>query len=608
MNARKFLLIAALFVLAIVVVACATPTPTPAPIPTPIPPTAAPKPTEAPKPTVAPTKAAEPTKAPEPTKAAVATTAPMAAAFDMKAALDKYFSAIPDGYYNIAPAAANDQMKATKTFLLDMREASEITANGWVEGETNIPTRTLIKNLDKLPADKAAPILVMCGSGVRSPMGMVALQLLGYTNVKNVQGGFGAWKTASLPVKTEGQPPAPMAGMAIAADKDLVAALDKFFSGLPDGFNNTAPAAINDQIKATKVTLIDVREASEFATGTIEGAVSVPVRTLIKTDKLPADKTAPVVLVCASGHRGMMSIVALNLLGYTNVKNLAGGLNAWKAANLPVTAGSSSTTTAPAAAFDMKAALDKYFSAIPDGYYNIAPAAANDQMKATKTFLLDMREASEITANGWVEGETNIPTRTLIKNLDKLPADKAAPILVMCGSGVRSPMGMVALQLLGYTNVKNVQGGFGAWKTASLPVKTEGQPPAPMAGMAIAADKDLVAALDKFFSGLPDGFNNTAPAAINDQIKATKVTLIDVREASEFATGTIEGAVSVPVRTLIKTDKLPADKTAPVVLVCASGHRGMMSIVALNLLGYTNVKNLAGGLNAWKAANLPVVP
>jgi rhodanese-related sulfurtransferase len=525
------------------------------------------------------------------------------AAFDVKAALDRYFSAIPDGYYNLAPAAANDQMKATKTFLLDMREASEITTNGWVEGETNIPTRTLIKNLDKLPADKAAPILVMCGSGVRSPMGMVALQLLGYTNVKNVQGGFGAWKTANLPVKTEGQPAAPVAGKAIDADKDLVAALDKFFTGLPDGFNNTAPAAINDQIKATKVALIDVREASEFATGTIEGAVNVPVRTLIKSlDKLPADKTAPVVLICASGHRGMMSIVALNLLGYTNVKNLAGGLNAWKAANLPLVG-------APAAAFDAKAALDKYFSAIPDGYYNLAPAAANDQMKATKTFLLDMREASEITTNGWVEGETNIPTRTLIKNLDKLPADKAAPILVMCGSGVRSPMGMVALQLLGYTNVKNVQGGFGAWKTANLPVKTEGQPAAPVAGKAIDADKDLVAALDKFFTGLPDGYNNTQPAAINDQIKATKVALIDVREASEFATGKIEGSVNVPVRTLIKSlDKLPADKTAPVVLICASGHRGMMSIVALNLLGYTNVKNIAGGLNAWKAANLPVVP
>jgi rhodanese-related sulfurtransferase len=334
MNVKKFLLIAMLFVIALSAVACATPTAEPTkPLPTVAPkPTDMPKPTEAPKPTDMP----KPTEAPKPTVTAAPTTAPMAA-FDVKAALDRYFSAIPDGYYNLAPAAANDQMKATKTFLLDMREASEITTNGWVEGETNIPTRTLIKNLDKLPADKAAPILVMCGSGVRSPMGMVALQLLGYTNVKNVQGGFGAWKTANLPVKTEGQPAAPVAGKAIDADKDLVAALDKFFTGLPDGYNNTQPAAINDQIKATKVALIDVREASEFATGKIEGSVNVPVRTLIKSlDKLPADKTAPVVLICASGHRGMMSIVALNLLGYTNVKNIAGGLNAWKAANLPV--------------------------------------------------------------------------------------------------------------------------------------------------------------------------------------------------------------------------------------------------------------------------------
>jgi rhodanese-related sulfurtransferase len=467
--------------------------------------------------------------------------------------------------------------------------------------------------LDKLPADKAAPILVMCGSGVRSPMGMVALQLLGYTNVKNVQGGFGAWKTANLPIKTDGMPAAPMAGMAIAADKDLVAALDKFFTNLPDGFNNVAPATINDQMKATKMTLIDVREASEFATGYIEGFVNVPVRTLIKSDKLPADKAAPIIITCASGHRGMMSMVALNLLGYTNVKNISGGVNGWKTANLPVvgaaSSAASSAVASSAAAFDVKSVLDKYFSAIPDGYYNVAPAAAADQMKATKTFLLDMREASEITTNGWIEGETNIPTRTLIKNLDKLPADKATPIIVTCGSGVRSPMGMVALQLLGYTNVKNLQGGFGAWKTANLAVKTGDQPPAPVAVTGGVFDKDLVAALDKFFTGLPDGYNNVAPATINDQIKATKVTLIDVREASEFATGKIEGSVNVPVRTLIKSlDKLPADKAAPIVLICASGHRGMMSIVALNLLGYTNVKNIAGGLNAWKTANLPVVP
>lgn len=320
MNARKFFLIAMLFVLAIAAVACASPTPTQVPIPTPIPPTAAPKPTDAPKPTVPPTVA--------PT--------PAAAAFDIKAVLDKYLTALPDGFYNIAPAAAADQMKATKTFLLDLREQSEITTNGYVDGEVNIPTRTLIKNLDKLPADKAAPIIVMCGSGVRSPMGTEALVMLGYTNVKNLQGGFGAWKTANLPIKTGDQPAAPAAGTAPAADKDLVAALDKFFTNLPDGFNNVAPATISDQMKATKMTLIDVRETSEFATGYIDGFTNVPVRTLIKSDKLPADKTAPIVVTCASGHRGMMSIMALSMLGYSSVKNISGGVNGWKTANLPV--------------------------------------------------------------------------------------------------------------------------------------------------------------------------------------------------------------------------------------------------------------------------------
>ncbi|CAG0943972.1 partial Sulfurtransferase, partial [Anaerolineae bacterium] len=240
-------------------------------------------------------------------------------------------------------------------------------------------------------------------------------------------------------------------------------------------------------------------------------------------------------------------------------------------------------------AFDTKATLDKYFAALPDGFGLIAPAAASDQMKATKVFLLDMREASEITTNGYVEGAVNIPTRTLMKNLDKLPA-KDQPIIVMCGSGVRSPLGMAALQMLGYTNVKSLTGGLNGWKTANLPV-VMGTPAASMAGMAPTVDKDLLAALDKWFTALPDGWNGVAPAAANDQMKATKVTIIDVREASEIASaGSIQGSINIPVRTLIKSlDKLPGDKTAPIIVTCASGHRGMFSMMALQMLGYTNV-------------------
>jgi rhodanese-related sulfurtransferase len=289
----------------------------------------------------------------------------------------------------------------------------------------------------------------------------------------------------------------------------------------------------------------------------------------------------------------------LQLLGYTNVKSIAGGFNAWKAANLPVAG-------APAAAFDMQATLDKYFSALPDGWGTIAPAAMKDQMAATKVFVVDIRETSEIASAGYVDGAVNIPIRTFMKNLDKLPA-KDQPIIVMCGSGHRSALGMEALQLLGYTNVKSLAGGFNAWKAANLPFAT-GTPPAPVAGKAPDTDKDLLAALDKYFSGLPDGWGTIAPAALNDMLAASKPFQLEVRETSEVASaGHIAGSVNIPLRTLIKNvDKLPQDKAAVVIAECGSGHRSAMTMMALNLLGYTNVKSMAGGFTAWKAANLPI--
>jgi rhodanese-related sulfurtransferase len=131
----------------------------------------------------------------------------------------------------------------------------------------------------------------------------------------------------------------------------------------------------------------------------------------------------------------------------------------------------------------------------------------------------------------------------------------------------------------------------------------------PAAGTPPDVDKDLLAALDKYLSALPEGFGTIKPDALQEQMAAAKPFILDVREASEgLANGSIEGSVNIPIRSLAKSlDKLPADKAAPIVVYCAIGHRGGIGMMALQLLGYTNVKSLASGLTAWTAAGLPVV-
>jgi rhodanese-related sulfurtransferase len=122
-----------------------------------------------------------------------------------------------------------------------------------------------------------------------------------------------------------------------------------------------------------------------------------------------------------------------------------------------------------ALALDLSTALDKYLSALPVGFGGIAPTALNEQIAAAKPFILDVREAPEVSSAGAIAGSVNIPLREVVKNLAKLPA-KDRPIVAMCSTGHRGALVMMTLQMMGYTNVKNLVGGFTAWNAANLPV------------------------------------------------------------------------------------------------------------------------------------------
>jgi molybdopterin/thiamine biosynthesis adenylyltransferase/rhodanese-related sulfurtransferase len=82
--------------------------------------------------------------------------------------------------------------------------------------------------------------------------------------------------------------------------------------------------------------------------------------------------------------------------------------------------------------------------------------------------------------------------------------------------------------------------------------------------------------------------------------------LIDVREASEHAQGTIPGSMHIPRGSLeLRIERAVPDRTAPVVVYCASGTRSVLAARSLAELGYTDVRSLAGGFTGWKRAGLP---
>ncbi|MDO8567522.1 MAG: rhodanese-like domain-containing protein [Dehalococcoidales bacterium] len=57
-----------------------------------------------------------------------------------------------------------------------------------------IPYTEIEKNLGKLPADKAAMIVVYCRSGQMSSIAAKTLTRLGYTNIRDVDGGMMEWE------------------------------------------------------------------------------------------------------------------------------------------------------------------------------------------------------------------------------------------------------------------------------------------------------------------------------------------------------------------------------------------------------------------------------
>ena len=87
-----------------------------------------------------------------------------------------------------------------------------------------------------------------------------------------------------------------------------------------------------------KLTILDVREESEYARDHLPGAVHVGKGVLERDAeaKFP-DVSAELILYCGGGFRSALAADALQKMGYGNVVSMDGGIRDWRARGYPLT-------------------------------------------------------------------------------------------------------------------------------------------------------------------------------------------------------------------------------------------------------------------------------
>ena len=152
-------------------------------------------------------------------------------------------------------------------------------------------------------------------------------------------------------------------------------------------------------------------------------------------------------------------------------------------------------------------------------------------------------------------------------------ADAESPILLLTDRNDDVDTEALHLSRIGLDNVEGaLAGGFGAWRKSGKPISSAG---------------------------------TITPRELRDE--RDRFQILDVREPDEFAQGHLPGAHELFVGyTSERIERLELDRDEPVVVTCSVGHRAGLGVSLLLREGFRDVRNLLGGMTAWKALEFPV--
>ncbi len=227
--------------------------------------------------------------------------------------------------------------------------------------------------------------------------------------------------------------------------------------------------------------ILDIRKADAYGKSHLKGAVNVPWGPAIADalEWLPEDKT--VYVNCYSGQTAGQAVSVLNVAGI-KAQSIKYGWNL----GISKTEGYKAYTTADAVMSpdvsgvkydpEIKAAVQNYFTVIPDSGSNIWPASKlKEAIDAEEKMTVVSIRQTDAYAGGHIEGARNIPwAKGMQESFSTLPKDEQ--IVVYCYSGQTAGQTVGILRLLGYDAVSLKSGmgtpvtGNSGWVNEEYPV------------------------------------------------------------------------------------------------------------------------------------------
>lgn len=191
--------------------------------------------------------------------------------------------------------------------------------------------------------------------------------------------------------------------------------------------------------------------------------------------------------------------------------------------------------------------------------------------------FLDVRSPAEF-ADGHIGKALNVPEGRL--GSAQLPAE--GRIVVYCSEDpcALTDNARSSLVELGYANVSILEGGLGRWKQLGYP---------------------LVKGIPKEAAPRP---GRLSPQQVRARLSKGDLTVVDVRPATEFATGHLPGALGAPVEKLVASG-FGAPRDRDVLVYDASPERSRAAAERLLAAGY-RVFEMPGGLMGWIKRKYPL--